>query len=83
MASTTSSSGTTSGDDTGESEVPLPFLQDTSESDDIEKRKMTLMQAYARGSTNTTKMNKSTMRSLIKAVCLVIIPKVKFLPSLV
>ena len=82
MASTTSSSGTVSGDDTSESEVPLPFLQDTSESDDVEKRKMTLMRAYARGSTNATKMNESTMRSLTKAVRLVIIPKVKFLPGL-
>ena len=75
-------SSTASDNDTTDSEVPLPTLQDTSASDDVEKRKMTLMQAYARGPTITTKINESTMRSLTKAVRLVIIPKVKFLPGL-
>ena len=53
---------------------------DTFSGDDTEVRKMTLIQQYARGRP-TTNLNEATMRSITKAIRLVIIPKVKFLPG--
>ena len=53
---------------------------DTFDTDDAEARKLTLIQQYARGK-STNIINEATMRSLTRAVRLVIIPKVKFLPG--
>ena len=53
---------------------------DTFDTDDAEARKLTLIQQYARGKP-TNIINEATMRSLTRAIRLVIIPKVKFLPG--
>ena len=53
---------------------------DTFNTDDAEARKLTLIQQYARGKP-TNIINEATMRSLTRAIRLVIIPKVKFLPG--
>ena len=53
---------------------------DTFDTDDTEARKLTLIQQYARGK-STNIINEATMKSLTRAVRLVIIPKVKFLPG--
>ena len=48
--------------------------------DDAEARKLTLIQQYARGKSSNI-INEATMKSLTRAIRLVIIPKVKFLPG--
>lgn len=53
---------------------------DTCAEDDAELRKLNLIQVYAKGNVST-KINENTMKSLTRAVRLVIIPKVKFLPG--
>lgn len=54
---------------------------DTCNTDDSDARKMTLIHQYARGKPTVT-INDATLRSLTRAIRLVIIPKVKFLPGL-
>lgn len=53
---------------------------DTFDTDDAEARKLTLIQQYARGKSSNI-INEATMKSLTRAIRLVIIPKVKFLPG--
>ena len=53
---------------------------DTFDTDNPEARKLTLIQQYARGK-STNIINEATMKSLTRAIRLVIIPKVKFLPG--
>ena len=53
---------------------------DTFNTDDAERRKLTLIQQYSRGK-STNVINDATMKSLTRAIRLVIIPKVKFLPG--
>ena len=53
---------------------------DTFSGDKTDIRKMTLIQQYSKGRP-TTNINDATMRSITRAICLVIIPKVKFLPG--
>ena len=54
--------------------------RDTVDTDDAESRKLTLIQQYSRGK-STSIINESTMKSLTRAIRLVIIPKLKFLPG--
>ena len=54
--------------------------RDTVDTDDAETRKLTLIQQYSRGK-STSIINESTMKSLTRAICLVIIAKLKFLPG--
>ena len=56
-------------------------LADTCNTDEADVRKRTLIQQYAKGRP-TIAINDSTLRSLTRAIRLVIIPKVKFLPGL-
>ena len=53
---------------------------DTVNTDDAERRKVTLIQQYSRGK-STSMINDATMKSLTRAIRLVILPKVKFLPG--
>ena len=53
---------------------------DTFPTDDSDQRRMVLIQEYSKASSSTS-MNESTMKSLTRAICLVILPKVKFLPG--
>ena len=53
---------------------------DTFNTDDAEARKLTLIQQYSRGKSSNI-INEATMKSLTRAIRLVIIPKVKFLPG--
>ena len=53
---------------------------DTFNTDERERRKLTLIKQYSRGK-STNVMNDATMKSLTRAIRLVIIPKVKFLPG--
>ena len=52
--------------------------RDTFNTDDAEARKLTLIQQYGKGKSSNI-INESTMKSLTRAIRLVIIPKVKFL----
>ena len=53
---------------------------DTVSTDDPELRKLNLIKQYANGRSTMT-INESTMKSITRAIRLVIIPKVKFLPG--
>ena len=54
--------------------------RDTFNTDNPEARKLTLIQQYGRGKSSNI-INEATMKSLTRAIRLVIIPKVKFLPG--